>query len=198
MEPPKEPHDPPKDPASAASGPWIPAPDHVDPTTTEVRAEVRDPDPLPEREPKSGAGRRKRVPAAQKRPIPGTESTPPPARPRSTPERTSPPSRSSSPGRPSKRDGEAWRLRPRGLEGSGVLDRWKEVQIGFVDDPRSSVAEADALAAEVAEAVVAALEERRTALRATWDEAEDVDTEVLRLALRDYRSFIRHLSGDEV
>ncbi|MGW9556188.1 hypothetical protein ACWGSK_16940 [Nocardiopsis sp. NPDC055551] len=171
MQTPKEPHDPPKDPASADGGPWLPAPDHVDPTTTEVEAVVKDPDPLPKREPKSGAGRRKRVPAAQKRP--------------------------SSPGRPSKRDGEPWRLRPQGLEGSGVLDRWKEVQIGFVDDPRSSVAEADALAAEVAEAVVAALEERRTALRAAWDGAEDVDTEVLRLALRDYRSFVRHLSGEE-
>lgn len=71
------------------------------------------------------------------------------------------------------------------------------MQIGFVDDPRSSVVEADALAAEVAEAVVAALEERRTALRAAWDEAEGVDTEALRLALRDYRSFVRHLAGDE-
>lgn len=189
METPKEPHDPPKDATSTDSGPWIPAPDHVDPTTTEVEAEVRDPDPLPKREPKSGAVRRKRVPATQKRPDPGTERASSSAR--------SATEKPSTPGRPSKRDGEPWRLRPRGVESSRVLDRWKEVQIGFVDDPRSSVAEADALAAEVAEAVVAALEERRTALRAAWDEAEGVDTEVLRLALRDYRSFVRHLSGDE-
>lgn len=171
MENPKEPADTPKDSTSADNGPWITAPDHVDPTTTEVEVEVKDPEPLPKREPKSGAGRRKRVPAAQRRP--------------------------SSPDRPSKRDGEPWRLRPRGLEVPGIQDRWKEVQIGFVDDPRSSVVEADALAAEVTEAVVAALEERRTALRAAWDDAEGADTEVLRLALRDYRSFVRHLSGDE-
>lgn len=188
MEKPKEPAHTPKDSTSADEGPWIPAPEHVDPSTTEVQAQVKDPEPLPKREPKSGATRRKRVPAAQKRPSPGTETT---STPRSTPER------SPSPGRPSNRDGKPWRLRPRGLASSGIQDRWKEVQIGFVDDPRSSVVEADALAAEVAEAVVAALEERRTALRAAWDEAEGVDTEALRLALRDYRSFVRHLAGDE-
>lgn len=196
METQKEPADTPKDSASADDGPWVPAPDHVDPTITEVEARVEDPAPLPKREPKSGAGRRNRGPAAQKRPSPDTGSAPP--RPRSTSKKTSSPGPPSSSGRPSNQEGESWRLRPRGLGSSGIQDRWKEVQVGFVDDPRSSVVEADALAAEVAEAVVASLEERRTALRAAWDEAEGVDTEVLRLALRDYRSFVRHLSGDEV
>ena len=89
----------------------------------------------------------------------------------------------------------AWRLGPRGLKPGEVRDRWKEAQGGFVDDPRGAVRDADALAEEVADAVVAELGARRSALRSAWSDGDGSDTESLRLALRDYRSFVDHLVG---
>lgn len=90
---------------------------------------------------------------------------------------------------------ETWRLRPRGLAAREVRDRWNQAQGEFVDDPPHSVREADALASEVAEALIAEIEARRAALRSVWNDT-DADTEALRLALRDYRSFVRQLAGD--
>jgi hypothetical protein len=88
-------------------------------------------------------------------------------------------------------------LRPHGMDEAEVRERWREIQGGFVDGPGESVLEADALAAEITEALVTALEQRRAELRAAWDGDERADTETLRLALREYRSFIRRLNGDE-
>ncbi|AFR06295.1 hypothetical protein [Nocardiopsis alba] len=88
-------------------------------------------------------------------------------------------------------------LRPHGMDAAEVRRRWREIQGGFVDGPGESVLEADALAAEITEALVTALERRRAALRAAWDGDEKADTETLRLALREYRAFIQRLNGDE-
>lgn len=209
----KEPDDSPKGPQSANNGSWVPAPDHVDPSVTEVDAEVTAPGPLPARESRGG-GRRQRASAKPTEQRSGTPPTVPAARPSvrdaastngSAPTDTGVPAGgSASTQRPGPSPGERtttgeedpWVLRPRGLESERVLDRWNQVQSGFVDDPHTSIREADALAREVTEAVITALEEQRTALRATWDGAGDGDTEALRLALRDYRSFVRHLNGN--
>lgn len=79
--------------------------------------------------------------------------------------------------------------------------RWQAVQIGFVDDPRHSVEEADALLeqanAQFAEAVSAA----RASLRESWapsapgSAADDAgrSTEELRGALRGYRRMLNQL-----
>ncbi|PDP85591.1 hypothetical protein CQJ94_21525 [Glycomyces fuscus] len=83
--------------------------------------------------------------------------------------------------------------RPHGAKLERVRERWNATQGKFVDDPQGAVREADALAAEVADAVVAEIEERRSALRSAWNEGEGTDTESLRVALRDYRSFVEHL-----
>lgn len=83
--------------------------------------------------------------------------------------------------------------RARGAKLERVRERWNATQGKFVDDPHGAVREADALAAEVADAVVAEIEERRSALRSAWDEGAGTDTESLRVALRDYRSFVEHL-----
>ncbi|MCP3014926.1 hypothetical protein NGM33_16470 [Nocardiopsis dassonvillei] len=83
--------------------------------------------------------------------------------------------------------------RARGAKLERVRERWNATQGKFVDDPHGAVREADALAAEVADAVVAEIEERRSALRSAWNEGEGTDTESLRVALRDYRSFVEHL-----
>jgi hypothetical protein len=64
-----------------------------------------------------------------------------------------------------------------------------------VDNPRESVTRAADLADSVVQAMLAAAEERRRALRGTWDGGE-ADTEVLRNALRSYRVFIDRLAGE--
>jgi hypothetical protein len=71
---------------------------------------------------------------------------------------------------------------------TGMLGHWNEVQVSFVEDPRASVQAADALVREIHEALVAASAERLDRLAGAWDEGSD--TEQLRLALRQYRSFI--------
>jgi hypothetical protein len=68
-------------------------------------------------------------------------------------------------------------------------DRWSEVQIGFVEDPQKSVAEADALLAEVARAYQDAVEERRSRISAARQDGS-ADTEDLRSALLGYRDII--------
>ncbi|MFJ9556146.1 hypothetical protein ACIRPH_20185 [Nocardiopsis sp. NPDC101807] len=98
-----------------------------------------------------------------------------------------------APSGPRGAEGRAKRPGPRGMDPGDVRERWQETQGGFVDDPRGTVREADALAAEVAEAVISGIEARRAALRSAWSEGDGSDTESLRLALRDYRSFVEHL-----
>ncbi|MDT0326877.1 hypothetical protein [Nocardiopsis lambiniae] len=93
---------------------------------------------------------------------------------------------------PTVEDG--WRPRPRGVDTELARRRLDGAITGFVDDPGSAVHEADALASEVADALVAEIESRRAALRAAWDEG--ADTETLRLALLSYRAFVRNLVGD--
>ena len=207
----KEPDDSPKGPRTMDNGSWVPAPDHVDPSVTEVDGEVTTSAPLPAR---GGGGRRERASNRPKGQSSGTTPIVPAAR-SSVRDTTAANGDAStgtgaptvggiSPRRPGGPEaqratpgGEAtWALRPRGLESDQVLDRWDRVQSGFVDDPHTAVREADALATEVTEAVISALEEQRTTLRAAWDGADDGDTETLRLALRDYRAFIGHLSVD--
>ncbi|MET9434911.1 hypothetical protein [Streptomyces sp. NPDC006551] len=71
---------------------------------------------------------------------------------------------------------------------------------GFVDSPRSSVAEAAEVLDEVEEQLIASLRDRRAALRAGWQGNGDssdrgVETEQLRLTLRTYREVTEHLLG---
>jgi len=75
-------------------------------------------------------------------------------------------------------------------------DRWSEVQIGFVEDPQKSVAEADALLAEVTRAYQQAVEERRSRIAAVRQDGS-ADTEDLRSALLGYREiFTTMVSND--
>lgn len=90
----------------------------------------------------------------------------------------------------------SWRPHPRGLVPGEVRERWDEAQGAFVDDPPGSVRAADALASEVADAVIAEIEARREALRTALEDA-DGDTEALRVTLRDHRAFVRGLVGDD-
>jgi hypothetical protein len=72
---------------------------------------------------------------------------------------------------------------------SDMRSRWTAIQVSFVEDPRTSVEDADALVQEIATAFMASFRERTGELAAAWQHGEP-DTEQLRLALRQYRSFI--------
>lgn len=78
-------------------------------------------------------------------------------------------------------------------ESEGFTNRWRDIQTGFVDEPRNSVAQADALVAELMQRLAAGFSEERQRLEAQWDRGEDVSTEDLRVALTRYRSFFDRL-----
>jgi hypothetical protein len=67
---------------------------------------------------------------------------------------------------------------------------WQRIQAAFVDDPRTSVAEA----ATMVEDAVAAIQQRGQVLRDAWED-NGTDTEKLRVAFRDYRSLYEKLNG---
>ncbi len=72
-------------------------------------------------------------------------------------------------------------------------ERWNDVQVGFVDDPREAVGTADALVTELMQALAARFAEHRNELEAHWNRGDAADTEELRLALQRYRSFFHRL-----
>jgi hypothetical protein len=71
--------------------------------------------------------------------------------------------------------------------------RWQEIQTSFVDEPRASVEQADALVADLMQRLAATFADERAALEAHWDRGEEVSTEDLRVALTRYRSFFDRL-----
>jgi hypothetical protein len=71
--------------------------------------------------------------------------------------------------------------------------RWQEIQTGFVDEPRSSVEQADRLVADLMQKLAARFADERERLESQWDRGDDVSTEDLRLALTRYRSFFDRL-----
>lgn len=78
-------------------------------------------------------------------------------------------------------------------ESEGFTDRWQEIQTAFVDEPRRSVQQADALVADLMQRLAAGFAEERQRLEAQWDRGDDVSTEDLRVALTRYRSFFDRL-----
>ena len=67
------------------------------------------------------------------------------------------------------------------------------IQSGFVDDPQASVTEAADLVAQISGSLVSAVRERERTLRGSWESGGNADTEALRNALREYRSFLERL-----
>lgn len=80
-----------------------------------------------------------------------------------------------------------------GGETSSFTERWREIQVSFVDEPRESVAQADALVAELMQRLASSFAEERGRLEQHWEGGEDVSTEDLRVALTRYRSFFDRL-----
>jgi hypothetical protein len=71
--------------------------------------------------------------------------------------------------------------------------QWQSVQSGFVDDPRTSVRQADELVASVMSRLAQIFADERGKLEHEWDKGESVSTEDLRLAFQRYRSFFDRL-----
>ena len=71
--------------------------------------------------------------------------------------------------------------------------RWEKIQIGFVDEPRKAVEQADELVASAIKRLAEVFATERQKLEAEWDKTDNVSTEDLRVALRRYRSFFDRL-----
>jgi hypothetical protein len=71
--------------------------------------------------------------------------------------------------------------------------RWERIQATFVDEPRSSVEQADHLVAELMQVLAEGFSQERSNLEGQWSRGGDVSTEDLRVALQRYRSFFRRL-----
>lgn len=72
-------------------------------------------------------------------------------------------------------------------------NRWREIQTGFVDEPRRTVEQADELVAELMQRLAQSFSEQRSNLERQWDASDEVSTEDLRVALTRYRSFFERL-----
>src|SRR5579864_8555506 len=74
-----------------------------------------------------------------------------------------------------------------------LRSRWEKIQIGFVDEPRKAVEQADELVASAIKRLAEVFATERRKLEAEWDKTDNVSTEDLRIALRRYRSFFDRL-----
>jgi hypothetical protein len=80
-----------------------------------------------------------------------------------------------------------------GSEANELRGKWDAIQVGFVDEPRRAVEQADNLVAGTMKRLAEIFAEERGKLESHWDKGENVSTEDLRLALRRYRSFFSRL-----
>ncbi|WFE52122.1 hypothetical protein [Micromonospora sp. WMMD1155] len=76
----------------------------------------------------------------------------------------------------------------------GFRDRWRDVQLRFVDDPHAAAGEAQSLVEEAIQALSSALAAQKTTLGG-WQDAGSADTEQLRMAVRNYRDFLDRVLG---
>jgi len=74
-----------------------------------------------------------------------------------------------------------------------LRSRWEKIQIGFVDEPKTAVEQADELVATAIKKLAEVFAAEREKLEADWDKTDNVSTEDLRIALRRYRSFFDRL-----
>jgi hypothetical protein len=78
-------------------------------------------------------------------------------------------------------------------EANELRARWDGIQVGFVDEPRKAVQEADALVSATIKRLAEIFADERQKLEQQWDRSENVSTEDLRVALQRYRSFFARL-----
>ena len=71
-------------------------------------------------------------------------------------------------------------------------DRWQSIQSTFVDEPKQSVEQADALVTDVIQRLAETFQQERRSLEKQLD-SDNVSTEHRRVALQRYRSFFERL-----
>lgn len=76
---------------------------------------------------------------------------------------------------------------------SHALEHWRAIQGKFVDDPRGSVADAQALVDDLIQQVVRGFAEHSASLDLQWSTEPTVSTEQLRLCLQQYRALFTQL-----
>jgi hypothetical protein len=72
-------------------------------------------------------------------------------------------------------------------------NRWRDIQSGFVDEPRAAVEQADQLVAQLMQGLAQSFSTERGNLEKQWEASEKVSTEELRVAFTRYRSFFDRL-----
>jgi hypothetical protein len=70
---------------------------------------------------------------------------------------------------------------------------WRGLQSDFVDSPRDAVQHADQLVAQVMQSLATTFANHKKSLEGQWSQGEKVETEELRVALRQYRAFFDKL-----
>lgn len=78
-------------------------------------------------------------------------------------------------------------------EAQDYRERWAKIQGTFVDDPKDAVRSADALVADVIQSLAATFADHKKDLEGQWSRGEQVETEGLRVALQQYRTFFNQL-----
>jgi hypothetical protein len=78
-------------------------------------------------------------------------------------------------------------------EAASLRSQWDAIQVGFVDEPRKSVEQADSLVAAAIKRLAEQFADERAKLEGQWDRGSEISTEDLRQALRKYRSFFGRL-----
>jgi hypothetical protein len=74
--------------------------------------------------------------------------------------------------------------------------RWDPIQAGFVDEPKTSVRQADELVASAIKRLAESLGEARTNLEGQWTRGSEANTEDLRVALKKYRTLFQKLLSE--
>jgi len=69
-----------------------------------------------------------------------------------------------------------------GSEANDLRGKWDAIQVGFVDEPRRAVEQADTLVAGTMKRLAEIFAEERNKLESQWDKRENVSTEDLQLA----------------
>jgi hypothetical protein len=78
-------------------------------------------------------------------------------------------------------------------EAGDLRAQWDRIQVGFVDEPRTAVAEADQLVERTMKRLSEIFQDERQKMERQWDHGDKVSTEDFRLSLRRYRSFFGRL-----
>jgi hypothetical protein len=98
------------------------------------------------------------------------------------------------PARQAAPDGQGPRAQFLGQEElQGIVGRWRDIQSGFVDEPRRAVMDADALVADLMQRLTRMFATEREELQSRWMAGDGASTEELRQGLRRYRSFFERL-----